>query len=535
MSIILKSQGYQKKFVHKSLINIGTNPKCDFVLELDYDVLITVRYDERNNVGIVANNFKNSKILFEGQQLERESFKKKCNIAFSDSNLSLEIEIEEDTEENSIDNSEAQTYTPSELSNIQQDIESEDIKIKLEKSREPIEKVRTAIIKQVAYPIADLKNKIKINWRTGLVMHVALYITSLLSSFAIANYLMGLSVQESVRNVYLATNIPVWFAYSFVVMAICLMLKQGVFLHLNEIQTKKASTNNRIAKNFMLWVSSIFIVGIYTVNLTYYSAISDFEIFSVFITMFFVGIMASLAIACGYFKTNGANYGAVLHKYEFREDFETAIKAYRIWIERYANSLSENRIAKIKDKLWGYYIKSAVITIAGLFTTPFLAYGVSNTLAICFPEAANWVRILGFRFSPIFLTLSTFLIIFAFFALVNGFMSRKKIQASEVIKQDGFTDFTLHGATIYGLEGTRKLESDKKLAFYIASSIVLIEFMMNMSYFMSTTGEDIKSVALSFLTATVPTALLLAETFILAGTKFDIFACEDMISRIDKE
>ena len=96
MSIILKSQGYQKKFVHKSLINIGTNPKCDFVLELDYDVLITVRYDERNNVGIVANNFKNSKILFEGQQLERESFKKKCNIAFSDSNLSLEIEIEED-------------------------------------------------------------------------------------------------------------------------------------------------------------------------------------------------------------------------------------------------------------------------------------------------------------------------------------------------------------------------------------------------------------------------------------------------------
>ncbi len=532
MSIIIKSQDYRKKFVHKSLINIGTNPKCDFVIELGYDVLLTVRYVEQDNQGIIANNFKNQKILFNGSPLERETFDKSCKITFAQSDKFIEIEITDSSED---ENETSTGYIPVEVDIEDEENPTDDIKLKIEKSREPIEKARIAIIKQVAQPIEELKTKIKVNWRTSLVMHAALYITSLFSAFAVSNYLMGLSIQESVRNVYLATNVPAWFAYSLVIMAICLMLKQGVFLHFNEKQTNKASTNSKIAKTFMLWVSSIFIISIYAVNLLYYSAISDFEAFSVFITVFFVGIMSFLAIGCGYFKANGSSYGAALHKYEFREDFESVIKVYRTWINRYANSLSDDKISQIKSKIFGCHIKAAIETVIGMLTTPFLAYGVSNTLAICFPEAANWVRISGFRFSPIFLILSTFLIIFAFFAFVNGFVALRKIQASQVIKLDGFTDFTSHGATIYGLEGTKKLEWDMKYSFTIACSIVFIEFMMNISYFMSNTGEDIKSVLLSSLSAIVPTALLIAQTFILACAKFDIFVCEDMISKIDKE
>jgi len=530
--IIIKSQDYKKKIAHKSLINIGTNPKCDFVIDLDYDVLLTVRYSEQDNIGIIANNFKNKNILFNGFPLEHETFDKNCKITFAKSDKFVEIEIgDELTEE-----SETHTgYKPVELNLENEEDISDDMKLKIEKSRKPIEKARIEIIKQIAQPIEELKTKIKVNWRTSLIMHIALYITSLLSAFAVSNYLMGLSIQESVRNVYLATNVPAWIAYSLVIMAICLMLKQGVFLHFNEKQSKNPSTNSKIAKTFMLWASSIFIIGIYAVNLLYYSSISDFEAFSVFITVFFVGIMSILAIGCGYFKSNSSSYGSALHKYEFREDFEEVIKAYRTWINRYANSITDDKIRQIKNKLFGYHIKAWTETVIGILTTPVLAYGVSNTIAICFPEAANWVRISGLRFCPMFFVLSTFLIIFAFFAFVNGFVAIKKIQASQVIKLDGFTDFTLHGATIYGLEGTKKLEWDMKYSFTIACSIVFIEFMMNISYFMANTGEDIKSVFLSSLTAIVPTALLIAQTFILAGAKFDIFACEDIIAKIDKE
>ena len=532
MSIVVKSSNSKKRFVNKSLINIGTNPKCDFVIELDFDVLLTVQYNAQNEAALIANNFKNQNVLVNGTVLNKTSFDKICKITFKNSSEFVEIEI---TGEIDNDDSAIMNYNPMDFNPAIDGNSADEIKLQIEKIREPIEKARTSIIKQISYPMTELKNKIRANWRTSLVMHIALYITSLLSSFAVANYLMGLTVQESVRNIYLATNIPAWIAYSFVVMAICLMLKQGIFLQLNENTTKRSTINSKLAKNFMIWVSTIFIIGIYTVNLTYYSVISNFVMFSLFITIFFVGIMTALAISCGYFKANGAAYDVALHKYEFREDFEAVIKAYRTWIERYANSFSEKRQDKIKDKLLSLHIKAAVETIIGILTTPFLAYGVSNTLAICFPEAANWLRISGFRFSPIFLTLSTFLIIFAFFAFVNGFLINKKIQASQVIKQDGFIDFSQHAATIYGLEGTKKLESDKKLSFTIACSIVFIEFMMNISYFMSATGDDIRSVFLSFLAALVPTTLLVAETFILASTRFEIHAHDDIMSKIDKD
>ena len=66
-------------------------------------------------------------------------------------------------------------------------------------------------------------------------------------------------------------------------------------------------------------------------------------------------------------------------------------------------------------------LKSIGEIFLGILTAPFLAYGVSNTLAMCFPEAAGWIRISGLRISPVFLVLATFMIIFAFFAFVNAF------------------------------------------------------------------------------------------------------------------
>ena len=178
---------------------------------------------------------------------------------------------------------------------------------------------------------------------------------------------------------------------------------------------------------------------------------------------------------------------------------------------------------------------SGVEVFLGLITAPFLAYGVSNTLAMCFPEAAGWMRIGGLRFSPIFLVLATFLIIFAFFAFVNAFTIQKRIGASEIIKQDGFSNYLSHGVEIYGLEGSKKLDSDMRKYVSIGLAIILIEFSMNISYFTQEIGSDMKGLLISCVAALVPTALLIAETIMLGHTNFGIFASEELIARIDKE
>ena len=44
MTIVISSSKNEKIFTDKDMINIGTNPNCDFQLDLDFDMLITVQY-----------------------------------------------------------------------------------------------------------------------------------------------------------------------------------------------------------------------------------------------------------------------------------------------------------------------------------------------------------------------------------------------------------------------------------------------------------------------------------------------------------
>lgn len=534
MGIIVKSATDKQKY-KKNHINVGTNPRCDFFIDnIEYEVIFSLKCNDENNTCVITNNFKNPNILYKGEVLQKVLLDEgSCKITFKNSEAFIEIQIDNSLNEDGAANISKVELAQTDLKLLYGEDELSEVKIKIEQIRQPIEKARVAIIKQIAYPISELKSKIKTNWRTSLILHIAMYISTLLSSFALANYMMGLTVQEAAKHIYFSTNIQAWIAYSFIVLAICLMLKQGVYIFYNEKLTKMSSPATSIAKHFMLWISSIFILGIYTVNLAYYSALSEFMAFATFITLFFTGVMSALAIACGYYKANSQSFGVMLNQYEFREDFETILKNYRLWIERYINSLSATKINSIKDRMFMLQLKSAGEILIGILTAPFLAYGVSNTLAMCFPEAAGWIRISGLRFSPIFLVLATFLIIFAFFAFVNAFTAERKIQASQVIKQDGFSDYRHHGISIYGLEGTKKLESDKKLFLTIACSIVFIEFMMNVSYFMTEIGGEIKGVFMSFIAALVPTALLIAETMMLSATKFEIHSCDELISKLD--
>ncbi len=533
MAVEIISSSQRKSFDDKDLINIGTNPNCDFIVNVGYDVLLTVQIDKITGKCFVMNNFHNEKILFKGKPLQKLEINNVCKIVFADTTEFCGIKVTQEVK--SVTTIESEDLNEEDLKHIYGNDTATITRVKIEKQREPIEKARVAIIKQVAYSIAELRRKLGANSKTSIFLHIAMFACAIINAFGVSNYLMGLTVKEAEKYLYLPTNIKVWVLYSFIILGICLMLKQGVCLFLQNNVVKDSIKTSRIAQNFMLWLSAIFLVGIYTVNLVYFMNVNNFMSFAVFISLFFTGIMATVAIACGYFQCNSSEWMATLNTLEFREDFESVLKAYRVWIERYVNSLSNTKIRNVKDRLFSLQLKSAGEIILGILTAPFLAYGVSNTLAMCFPEAAGWVRISGLRFSPIFLVLATFLIIFAFFSFVAAFTASKKIQGSEVIKQDGFIDYRQHGVNIFGLEGVKKLRADNRRYLYIALTIIFIEFTMNVSYFMTEIGGDFKGLALSFIAALVPTALLLAETILLSQTNFDIYACDELIAKIDKD
>lgn len=395
-----------------------------------------------------------------------------------------------------------------------------------------IEKQRVAIIKEIGYRIIELKNNIKSASVTINFLNASIGILSVVTSFAITNFLLGFKVDTSSSVLNLTTNF--WFlgGITAIVMAICLIMRQGVYSLLDFNSHKKFGVN-AVAQKFIIGISSFFMFLVYVMNLFYYKSIPGFTAAALFVSLLFVGALVTVTVGSGYFKFQLKNYQAELTNCEYREDFESVMKRYRAMISDYVNKLSQNRINSVKGNLVNKQLKMIMEVAIGLITAPFLAYGVSNTLAGCFPEAANWVRISGLRFSPIFLVLATFLIIFAFFSFVRAFTIGKQIKGSEIIKFDGFHDYNSHGVTILGLDSMRSLEKERKTVLFIACFIILIEFTMNVSYFITEIGGDIQGMFLSIVTALVPTALLIAETHMLSETMYKMHNYGELLSTLD--
>ena len=385
------------------------------------------------------------------------------------------------------------------------------------------------IIKKVGFAINDIKKRISHNNKTSVLVHIAMFFSSIVTAFGVSNFITGLKIQETGNFINLPPNIKILTLFAFVVFGLCLVLKQGSFLYYQNKRYDNVGT--RTAEAFHLTAATFAFISIYVINLIYYMSIG--ALFAILMSLFFVGLSVILAMSSGYLKNTGHMMSYELDKYEYREDFEVVMNNYRQWIERFINTFGKNKIENLKDKLFNLQIKSVGEILLGIITAPFLAYGVSNTLASCFPEAAGWIRISGLRFSPIFLVLATFLIIFAFFAFVNAFLATRKIQASDVIKHDGFSNFMTHGVNILGIQGVKKLESEQLRSMAIACSIIFIEFTMNVSYFCTEIGGDLQGMLLSFIAALVPTALLIAETYMLSQTKFETDAISDLLAMKD--
>ncbi len=515
MTLTISTSKQEKSFDNKDFITIGNNPQCDFYIDFAENCMLTIHFDKTGSKCVITNNFQNEKILFKGKPItERIVFDNICKLMIADSEeyISLRLSKSEKPQQNNISPEENLVLT------------------KIEKRKSDLEKYRIAITKQIAFSISDIKKRLSVSSKTGIFLNIALFISSLVTAFGITNYLMGLPIEMSANFTNMPTNIKVLFIFSLAVYGISLILKQGIYLMLQNIQRPES----KFAQNIMLTLSGIFMIAFYAINLIYYMNPDGRIVFATFISLFFIGLNVTIAIGSGYFKFNNRILSMELDKYEFREDFERVLNEYQIWISRYINSLGTNKLNYIKDKMFMLQLKGLGETIVGILTAPFLAYGVSNTLAMCFPEAAGWIRISGLRFSPIFLVLATLLIIFAFFSFVNSFVCGRKISGSDVIKLDGFRDYISHGTDIYGLENTRKIHLEKNRALIIGVAIIFIEFSMNVSYFMTEIGGDMQGILLSLVSALVPTALLIAETYMLSKTKYDIYVSDSLLAKLDK-
>ncbi len=541
MSVIVASKNNKRVF-NQEQITIGSDLNCDYVMSIGEKFLITLHYREEDHKCVIINSSCTKKLLYKNVPFgERATISSavKFEIAESDDYLILKIadvtvqeQIQREAQIASIPNIETTNVNVNQ-SKVQMETvvnnSNLDPKEQLEFRKKGLEEARTTIVKETGFATYDLKKRISLNSKSANFVNVGMFVTSFVSAFGVSNYLTGLKMEETANFIQLPININIYILFGIIITALSFVLKQGIFLY---YQNKSHKSNvSAHAQNGLVLTATIFFIAVYVINLIYYINIGP--MFAILISAFFVGLNVIMAYAGGYFKNSSHSMSYVLDQYEYREDFEAIMHDYRTWIEKFVNNLSKNKLENIKDRLFNLQIKSVGEMLLGVLTAPFLAYGVSNTLAQCFPEAAGWIRISGLRFSPVFLVLATFLIIFAFLAFTMAFTCAKKIQGSSVIKQDGFSDYLNHGVNILGLQAVRKLESEKSAAMFIACSIIFIEFTMNVSYFMTNFGDDLQSILLCIIAALVPTALLIAETFMLSQTKFEISAIEDLITKLD--
>lgn len=528
---------YGEKFFDKEIVNISSKAGADLTLDFGFDFLLTIQYDKTLNKCTIINPFKNHNFLFKGMPIdEKIEVTNICKLMIANSEDFLTIKLSDSTQNKETVSSIAQQdFTKEDIQKLYGNSDNAETKIKLEKSKSDIEKERVVIIKEVAYKINDLQKKISMGSKSSVFLHIAMYFSSLVCAFGVSNYLTGLELKEAASIIQMPTNLRLVLLYSIVIFALGLMFKQGIYLFFQNRLIQKPAPTSKIAERFMIYLPIIFYVAIYFINILYYIAPEGLSFFAILISLFFVSMSATIAAGCGYFKSNNIENSKKLEVYEYREDFEKVIKDYQRWIERYINSLSNKKLNDIKEKIFTKQIKAVGEIALGILTAPILAYGVSNTLAMCFPEAAGWIRISGLRFSPVFLALAALMIVFGFFMFATAFTNVRKIQGSNVLKQDGFSNYQNHGVEIFGLEGVKKLNSDTRRCLAIGLSIIFIEFSMNVSYFSQSLGGDLQTTLLSIIAALVVTALLIAETYMLSQTKYDIWALDELIMKVDKE
>lgn len=583
MSVIIATKNGEQAF-NKREITVGNQPDCDVVVDTSVDFVVSVALTPAGCT--ITNTTGTQELLFRGNPMGQQlRIERGCKlmIAGTDEFVGIKVQTAPAAHQAStaaVQHPHAQAGTvrhphpqgrPPQsgrpvpprrpvasqqhsvtMSSIaEQDFDEDDIKelygnvnaatkIKLDKRKADIEARRVSILKEISFTLDDARKKIAANGNAERFLGLALIFCPIMMASAASD-----TVQQAMSNAvrgasFFPVHMRLLAGYAILLFVNALILKQGVFLFIQDKLSKDKSTKSgagNVAKSFMLMLSSVLFFAVGGIILYFYlDPEMGLEQGATMVSLIGLFALVLCSVAAGYFRCTMNEAVLQFDKCENREDFKKVLQDYQQWIALYINNLSSMKLRNIKDKMFAMKLKAAGEICLGILTSPFLAFGVSNTLAMCFPEAAGWVRISGLRLSPVFLVLATFMIIFAFFALTSAFLSTKRINGAEVVKKDGFNNYMHHGVDLFGSEAIKKLKSEGFRSLLIALAIIFIEFTMNVSYFMQEIGGgEWSGIFLSIVAALVPTALLVAETFMLSHTQYEIHTCDEILSRLDKE
>lgn len=556
MKVTITSKNNEKVFNDSNVINIGSAPNCHFKLNPGFDLLISLQKLDNGKWQIV-NSFKSDKVLFRGQPIGQSiEIGSLCKLMFADSDEfvsikitsagtnpkivpgSLELANRKNAERiKKAENKKTITMIEDEELN-EEDIENlygtgagVQAKIKIERKKSDIERRRALITKEIAYKSNYLRQKLAQNEIVLSVLNVFIAIIPLTMAYILKDIIAFGFADKALQS-------KILFLVAVCFIIITCLLKQGQFLLLqNKSKSNKISQASVLIQRLCLLCSG----GLFAVILIFSMAELAVHRYNLPVLIPQMLILCSflcifLGIFSGFTKNIISESGEELDGYESREDFQAVVKDYQQWITLFVNNIGRKKLKAINEKIFSLQVKSAFEYFLGVLTAPFLAYGVSQTLAECFPEAAAWIRLsAGFKFSPIFLVLATFMIVFAFHCFATSFATTKRILASNVIKQDGFSDYSVHGVVLHGVESSKNLKKEARKFFIIAIAVVFIELTMNVSYFIGVMGGDVMGMVLSFIAASVPTAILIAETTMLGNTKFEIITREELLEKVDKD
>lgn len=555
MKVTITSKNNEKVFNDSNVINIGTAPNCHFKLDLDFDLIISLQKLD-NGRWQVVNNFRSDKILFRGQPIGPSiEIGSLCKLMIADTDEYISIKItaagtnpkvvpgslELANRKNAerikrAENKRTITMIEDEELN-EQDIETlygkgvgAQTKIKIDRRKADIERRRALVTKEIAYKANYLRGKLAQNELILAFLNFFIIFVPFAMAFILKDIIRLDSLNGQLQN-----RILFLAAIAFIVVS--LILKLGQFLTLqNKGKVKVTQSSKAIQSLCLLSGGGIFaaVMLFSLVELSLHTYSLPLLIPQMLIGCSFLCIFLSVFAAIT--QNTIAETGEELDGYESREDFQAVVKDYQQWITLFVNNISRKKLKDISNKIFNLEIKAGVEYVIGVITAPFLAYGVSQTLAECFPEAAGWIRLAeGFKFSPIFLTLAVFMIVFAFHCFATSFATTKRVLASNVIKQDGFSDYNVHGVVLHGVESSKNLKKEAKKFFLIALAVVFIEITMNVSYFIGVMGGDVMGMVLSFVAALLPTAILIMETTMLGNTKFEIIIREELLEKVDKD
>ena len=555
MKVTITSKNSEKVFNDSNVINIGTAQNCNYKLDLGFDLVVSLQKAD-NGKWQIYNTSKSDKVLFRGQPIGNSiEIGSLCKLMIADTDEfiaikitaagtnpkvvpgSLELANRKNAERiKRVENKRTISMIEDEDLN-EQDIEAlygtgigAQAKIKIDRRKADIERRRALITKEIAYKANYLRNKLGQNELILAFLNFFIVFVPFAMAFILKDIIRLDSLNGQLQN-----RILFLVAVAFIV--ISLILKLGQFLNLQNKNKRNVSQSTKTIQGLCM-LSGFGIFGLILV-FSVAELMSHIYQLPLLIPQMLIAtsfLCIFLAIFAAITQNTIAEAGEELDGYESREDFQAVVKDYQQWITLYVNNVSKKKLKDIGNKIFNLEVKAGMEYVVGVITAPFLAYGVSQTLAECFPEAAGWIRLAeGFKFSPIFLALAVFMIVFAFHCFATSFATTKRLYASNVIKQDGFSDYNVHGVVLHGVESSKNLKKEAKKFFIIALCVVFIEITMNVSYFIGVMGGDVMGMILSFVGALLPTAILIMETTMLGNTKFEIIIREELLEKVDKD